>query len=319
MNRSLLIVCFFLSIAKVSFAQKDTLVYYLKNSGKITVNKDSADFHLYILPPDPAVNKNLAVIKCYSSDGKINFVTGSKTHDLPLELEGPYISFFENGHRKSTKTYRSGKLTGDLTEYYPNGKLYYIKSYSAGDVSLKQCSDSSVNVICRHGDGTWKEYNEDFTKVIAAGNVKGFSKEGRWTEMSTTDTIYYDNAYKNGELIFSSNLYRYTPDGEALSNVDVSPGFPGGKAAFDKFVADNIQYPDLARKNGAHGRVMVAFVVEKDGYLDNLRVIIGIGNGCDEEAMRIIEKSPKWIPGTKDGQAVRCQYSTGVDFKIIAQ
>jgi TonB family protein len=319
MNRCLLILCLFLGISKVSFAQKDTLVYYLKNSGKVTLSKDSADLFLVILPPDTSLNKNLSVIKCYYPNGKISFIAGSKTHGLPLELEGPYMSFFGNGRRKSTKTYHAGQLTGDATEYYPNGRLYNTKSYSADKIFLREYHDSTGSVLSKNGKGAWKEYNEDFTKVVAEGQVEMGVQQGRWIENSPTDTVYYDRTYDNGTAPFLSIVDRYTSGGEALSNFDVSPEFPGGKAALNKFVAENLKYPEIARKYASHGRVMVAFIVEKDGYLDNIRVVIGIGNGCDEEAIRVIEKSPKWIPATKDGQPVRTQYATGVDFKIPSQ
>ncbi|NOX45513.1 MAG: M56 family metallopeptidase [Chlorobi bacterium] len=98
--------------------------------------------------------------------------------------------------------------------------------------------------------------------------------------------------------------------------VEEMPTFPGGDEARMKYLVENIRYPEVAQKNGIQGRVFITFVVEEDGYLSNVKVLRGIGGGCDEEAVRVIENMPKWEPGKQNGKAVRVQFNMPIMFKL---
>lgn len=98
--------------------------------------------------------------------------------------------------------------------------------------------------------------------------------------------------------------------------VDEMPSFPDGQAALLRYLAENIDYPQIAKENGVVGFVVVQMIVEKDGSLSNLKVVKGIGAGCDEEALRIIRLMPKWKPGFQNGQAVRVQFNLPIRFKL---
>lgn len=98
--------------------------------------------------------------------------------------------------------------------------------------------------------------------------------------------------------------------------VEEMPQFPGKESALFNYLSDNIQYPVAAREHKTEGRVFISFIVERDGKLSHAKVIHGIGNGCDEEALRIIRQMPSWIPGTMHGKPVRVQYSLPVKFAL---
>jgi TonB family protein len=102
------------------------------------------------------------------------------------------------------------------------------------------------------------------------------------------------------------------------SKVDVLPSFPGGLAAFGKFLGTNLRYPATARDAGIQGRVYCQFVVEKDGSLSDIKIVRGIGYGCDEEAKRVLELSPKWNPGIQNGEKVRVSYTVPIFFQMNA-
>jgi len=104
-----------------------------------------------------------------------------------------------------------------------------------------------------------------------------------------------------------------------FTNVEVLPSFPGGIEAFGKFLSQHLKYPDVAKKANIQGRVFCQFVVEKDGSLSNLKVVRGIGGGCDEEAVRVLAISPKWKPGLQKGEVVRVSYTIPIFFKIAAE
>ena len=83
-----------------AFAQKDTSVYYFKNSGKHVSTKDSADYFVIILPPDTSSDRSLFIVKAFYPDGKINFIGKSSTNTLKFNYEGPGVFYFHNGNTK---------------------------------------------------------------------------------------------------------------------------------------------------------------------------------------------------------------------------
>lgn len=98
--------------------------------------------------------------------------------------------------------------------------------------------------------------------------------------------------------------------------VEVMPEFPGGDEARMKYLVENIKYPEEARKKGIQGTVYVTFIVEKDGKISEVRVLRGIGGGCDEEAIRVVENMPNWTPGKQRGEAVRVQFNMPFRFTL---
>lgn len=98
--------------------------------------------------------------------------------------------------------------------------------------------------------------------------------------------------------------------------VDQIPEFTGGMENFMGYLQHNLNYPEIAKKNGTEGKVFVEFVVNKDGTISHVKVIKGIGSGCDEEAAKVIRNSPSWRPGVKDGRAVNTKLVLPISFKL---
>ena len=103
---------------------------------------------------------------------------------------------------------------------------------------------------------------------------------------------------------------------EIFTVVEESATPKGGMQAFYKFVGEKIKYPAQARRMGIEGRVFVEFVINKDGSLSDVRSIKGIGAGCDEEAVRIIQSAPAWNPGKQRGKSVKQRYTLPIIFKL---
>ena len=98
--------------------------------------------------------------------------------------------------------------------------------------------------------------------------------------------------------------------------VETLAKFPGGLQAFYNFLSKNMKYPSEAEKLGVEGRVFVQFIVEKDGSLSDIKVVKGIGAGCDEEAVRVLRIMPNWLPGTQEGEPVRQKMIQSILFKF---
>jgi len=98
--------------------------------------------------------------------------------------------------------------------------------------------------------------------------------------------------------------------------VESMPEFKGGMAELYKYLGNNIKYPVMAKESGIQGKVYVTFVVERDGSITDVRVLRGIGGGCDEEAIRVVQGMPSWKPGKQRGKPVRVQYNLPVRFTL---
>lgn len=98
--------------------------------------------------------------------------------------------------------------------------------------------------------------------------------------------------------------------------VENMPSYPGGKDAMIAFLSSNMRYPDAAKKNGIHGRVIVSFVVDKDGSITETKVVRSVDPALDQEALRLVNSMPKWKPGTAEGKPVRVRYSIPFNFSL---
>ena len=97
---------------------------------------------------------------------------------------------------------------------------------------------------------------------------------------------------------------------------EVPPTFPGGEGQLRAWLASNTKYPPVAEDNGIQGRVIVQFVVERDGSVSNVNVVRGVDPSLDKEAARVVRSMPKWTPGKQNGQAVRARFNVPVVFKL---
>lgn len=101
---------------------------------------------------------------------------------------------------------------------------------------------------------------------------------------------------------------------EIFSIVEDMPSFPGGEAKLFEYLGKSTKYPSMAKDAGVQGVVYVTFVVMEDGSIKNVKVLRGIGGGCDEEAVRVVESMPSWSPGKQRGKPVRVQYNLPIRF-----
>ena len=139
------------------------------------------------------------------------------------------------------------------------------------------------------------------------------------------DDVEVEDIEINAEVDQQEVIEEYVPveveeedvqEQEIFQIVEEMPSYPGGEGKLMEYVAKNIKYPQIARETGIQGRVFVGFVVEPDGSVSNVKVLRGIGGGCDEEAVRVVKGMPKWKPGKQRGKAVRVSYMLPVNFKL---
>lgn len=98
--------------------------------------------------------------------------------------------------------------------------------------------------------------------------------------------------------------------------VEKTPSFPGGEKGFIHFLIHTVRYPASGVENHIQGKVVLTFIVEKDGSLSDIRVAKGVSTDIDDEAIRVMKASPKWAPGMQGGRAVRVQYTQPISFTL---
>ncbi len=294
---------------------KKSDIYYLKNSGQLVDQKDSADYIRVISPPD-STDLNLFVVRDFYLNGKPKLVGKSLIPNYFLKRQGMFIEYFSNGHRKQISNYENNEKKGDVINYYPNGKFYYTYNFNK---DLKQeivtdAGDSTGIAIAENGRGTWIEYDEDFKFVKGKGAILNGLKEGEWRG-TPNDSVNYVCTYSKGNSVAgishtkSGKEYHFTKD-------IVWPEFKGGIANFYSFLAHNIHYPAVAKENNIQGKVFIGFLVEKDGSLSHFKILRGIGSGCDEEVLRVMKISPPWSAEYRYGIAVAELYNIPISFTL---
>ena len=121
---------------------------------------------------------------------------------------------------------------------------------------------------------------------------------------------------KAKEVIATEPVKPKEEENKVFDVVEQMPSFPGGNAALMNYLGQNIKYPVEAEENGVQGRVIVEYVVGKDGYISDVRVAKSVDPLLDKEAIRVVKGMPKWIPGEIDGEAVTVRYTLPVTFRL---
>lgn len=117
-------------------------------------------------------------------------------------------------------------------------------------------------------------------------------------------------------MAFCQEEKKVSVDDEVFVVVEVQPEFPGGLDSMYAFIQKKLIYPEKAKAEGIEGRVFITFTIEKDGSVSNVKILRGIGGGCDEAAKEVVEKMPKWKPGTQRGKPVRVQFNLPIKFEL---
>ncbi len=210
-----------------------------------------------------------------------------------------------------------------ILKYYPSGQINYKWTYTS-------FSDTLINKF-----ETWYE-NGNLKRIFVLNPDIDQKKLNKFlSKRENSYWFYHVNRYYNGDLKtyrengqikrhddFSDGVMNlgstWNRDGEIAQYYayDIKPEFPGGEAAFARFIINRIKYPVMAQEYGIQGKVYITFVVEADGTITNISVAESVAQILDDEAVRVIKSMPAWIPGKLDGENVRTSYTIPVGFNI---
>jgi antitoxin component YwqK of YwqJK toxin-antitoxin module len=310
MPKHISILIFSLLIFQSAQAQKDTLLYYMKNDGEIVEQKATADYFALIVKPD-AGNELFPVYEFYPN-GKRKMIAASKVQSIDYQLEGTCMYFFQNGRRKAVITYKDGVPVGDEAEYYPNGKVYAISKFDGFKRLIIECRDSTGNVLAQNGDGKWLKFDPDFKQVVAEGPVAKGKQNGEWQETqgdSIKRTIVYSKgtvksgiSYKNGKAY---------PFKEAIVKPDAKD--------FSKLSAIVMNYDKDLKNATTPGVNEIIFMVDIDGSISEPKIIRSMSPELGQLLVNELKTGPKWKPGLDYGIPTRMQgaYTSEIRSQVV--
>ncbi|MFN3753193.1 TonB family protein [Flavobacterium sp.] len=221
---------------------------------------------------------------------------------------GEEVQYYENGNKKSSEYYENKMRSGKKTVWYEKGTLML-----EGYFNPEKIRTPEYYIL----ESFW---NENETKTIDKGNghyktdaeegeyINGL-KHGTWLSGKYDSGFdYYTDEYKLGEFISG---YRIDANGirHNYDFLEKKPQPSNGLQDFYQYISKNFNPTREAIKNKVKGRILLAFVVEKDGSIVDIKIIKGLRYGLDEEAVRVIQNCPSWIPGEQRGIPIRCSYN----------
>ena len=317
------IIVLLLIASTYSFAQNRKL-YFLKDNGKEVSIKDSADFIRIIEEPDSG-STNFKVLEYYPNDVK-RFIGAASSFEPKLIYEGPCVRYDTLENITRSINYFNGTPQGIAYYYYPNGRIMKTLEYGNEGMSgwvdfvnakykIIDYFDSTGVQQVKAGLGYAKEVEGN---LIDEGNYVNGIKEGLWKghyklQSSVFEEIYAKGIFISGVSISSEGIrteYR---------KIEELPEFIGGRKSWAKYISRNTNYPKDARKGHIAGRVILSFVIDKDGILTDVKLLRGIYPSIDVEALRVLRASPKWKPGIQRGVPVRVAYTMPMEFSLSSQ
>lgn len=253
-------------------------------------------------------------IRNYYRSGKL-YAEGKTTDSLGYNKTGKFITYYENGNKKSEGNYTNSNLTGPYKTWYENGKMqmdaeYFDTEKTVGNLKINQFYDAKGKQTVKDGNGT---YEEESYGGKSSGKIKNGLKEGEWKGSNTTTKATFVEFYNAGNLISGestdSDSQKY-PYREILENPEPYKGMTN----FYKYVAANFHIENV--DTPVSDKIIVSFIVEKDGSVANIKILKGLGGQLDLEAKRIVKKYNGWKPGKVRGMFARISLALPIAIHI---
>jgi hypothetical protein len=272
-----------------------------KRSALLKYGLSAPLFVVMLILTSATVSKQKTILKIsnkISSDATVKEVA----LDIRNQVTLPSTPLTEKRTIKTASTLK-GKVVNISGDPLAGVKITYTKKNN-NIITTDQNGDFKIS---NYTDGDLLTFEYASYGVIA----KSFSNEkgklpvvvlqGNRSSAITAITINKNSA--NGEVV-------------SFAAVDKLPTFPGGERAFGEYLSKAIRYPKEAHDNKTQGRVIISFIVEKDGKLNDIKVLRDIGGGCGAEAIRVLSESPTWNPGIQNEKPVRVAYTMPVNFTL---
>ncbi|MBC7913053.1 MAG: TonB family protein [Pyrinomonadaceae bacterium] len=295
------------------------------NDGTEAILNSDADF-IRTVERQSSTEKFYAILDTYPNGVLKKSALSSKPYPS-IEYEGKVSSYDKNGVLMLEKKYLQGKPEGQAIYYHANGQIKqiveygiekgmieFVKAATTVKYRLESFRDSTGKDLLKEGSGYVKD--RDFEKELyEEGNYVNGLKDGDWKGHFLKVNHSYKEVFKEGEFISGKATLS---DGTITKykTEESPPEYPGGINAFLTYVGNNYKYTPEAQQAGVKGRVVLSFVIETSGKLSNIKVLRDIGYGTGDAAVKVLERSPKWISAHNHGMPVRVRYTLPLQLNI---
>ena len=196
-------------------------------------------------------------------------------------------------------------LTEDGSEISSFGRNSHSGIYYLQELGSKKW------IKVKHIYGCWEFDFPNGVELVEEDKVPK-EKNTKKVENDVQDVTYANY----GILKLKKDVAQQEFEDKVYDVVEQMPSFPGGNSALMEYIQQNMKYPIVAQENEVQGRVVVSFVVEKDGSITNAKVVKSVDPSLDKEAMRIVSSMPRWVAGKQNGSCVRVKYNVPVSFRL---
>jgi len=301
------LVFFLLFLTKIALAQdSESDIKYLDSLGNPATKETFFKYQIFKKVSSEPDNYTL------STFNKKNQILSSFSYSDKdaIKFNGESIYYYANGNKQSLITYVDNKPIGKSFTWYENGSLKEESLYfdlpwnnSRYHKMVSYWNKKGEQTVTK-GNGYIESIDEFFEEK---GNYKEGYKDGKWTGKATKYTFSYEETYADGELISGVSTEENGMKNEYTS-LEIRPEPKKGMEHFYKFISKKFSPTDLAYKNKVKGKILLTFVVDKEGKISDIRVLKGLGYGLDEEAIRVLSIYDDWNPALQRGRRVRCSY-----------
>ncbi|GEL10567.1 Antitoxin component YwqK of the YwqJK toxin-antitoxin module [Flavobacterium glycines] len=303
-----------LIISNIIFAQNNlNKTIYLDSLWKET-SKENCKY--YRIVKDYYNDKEIYRFEDYYKNGTLQMEGDSKSKDILLS-EGEFIYYYENGNKKNITTYIKGRPAGKSYSWYENGNKKAEQEYITQQkdelksdlITIQYWQEDNIQTVI-NGNGYIDEKGE---KIQEKGNIKNGLKEGIWKGNDFQYKLSFTEDYKNGKLKKGASIDSLLVKNTYYEVFDY-PRPKNGMQHFYAYLAKKFNIPK--EKENISGKILLTFIINKDGSTDKIRIAKSLDEVLDNEAIRLISEYPEWVSGKYRGIPARVEFS--IPIRVVA-
>lgn len=306
MKKAMTIIMLLLAIFLNAQEIKDRIVYI--DSLERIANEDN--YHLLRIFKDYYSNSLECEVYDYYKSGKLKMIGKLKDKYSKIK-QGTFVYYYENGNKESVINYEENIPYGKFYSWYQKGDKEIVGEF----LKIKNWEKPFLKVhqywsrigIQRVIDGKGRFLDEDNTSSSEGELNEGF-KHGEWYGNDYADNTSFSEIYEKGKFvsgISTDTIKKQYPYKEIYT--EALP--KNGVKQFYRFIKNNLRIPAKVQKGKLSGKIIVEFVVSKDGWISKAKTLNHIGYGLDEEIVRVVRNADRWNPATKRGIPYEYQYT----------
>lgn len=302
-------------ITNLGFGQNNLdKTIYLDSLWKETTKENSK---YYRIVKDYYLDKEIYRFQDYYKNGTLQMEGNSKSKDI-LMSEGEFIYYYGNGNKKNSTNYVKGRPAGKAYSWYENGNKKAEQEYITQQedelkydlITTQYWKEDKIQTVV-NGNGYIEEKDE---KIQEKGNIKNGLREGVWKGNDLKYKLSFTEKYKNGKLIKGTSIDSLMVK-NTYNEVFKYPRPKNGMQHFYAYLAKKFIIPK--EKEDISGRILLIFIINKDGSTDNIRIAKSLDDILDNEAIRIISGYPEWESGSYRGIPARVEFS--IPIRVVAR